>query len=161
MTPIRPDQQHLFCLFWEGLVYLDRAVCFGMSSSAGIFGAVADMLVAIYRASGFPTLLKWVDNFFAIRLPGEHWSEDDVVKVSASLGVPWAHEKMRPFASRQRYIGFDWDLGKKTVSLPFKKLESITSLVKMWCLPRAKFSAHDAAHLHGKLVHISCILPLI
>ena len=51
---------------WQGLVYVDHAVIFGLLSSAGVFGCVADMLVAIYKATGFHTLLKWVDDFFVI-----------------------------------------------------------------------------------------------
>jgi hypothetical protein len=31
---------------------------FGMSSSAGVFGAIADMLVAIYMAAGFGPISK-------------------------------------------------------------------------------------------------------
>ena len=49
LTPICPNQQHALCVFWDGLVYVDRAVMFGLSSSAGVFGSIADMLVAIYE----------------------------------------------------------------------------------------------------------------
>ena len=48
-----PEQQHSLCVFWKDKVYVDRAVMFGLSSSAGVFGSIADMLVAIYRAAGF------------------------------------------------------------------------------------------------------------
>jgi hypothetical protein len=64
-----------------------------MASSAGVFSAIADMLVAIYKASGFPTLLKWVDDFFVIHLPHEMWTENDFISVTSQLGVPWAPQK--------------------------------------------------------------------
>lgn len=48
ITPVRSSQQNFVCVFW--LVYVDRAACFGLSSSAGVFGSIADMLVAIYMA---------------------------------------------------------------------------------------------------------------
>jgi hypothetical protein len=66
MTPVDPRQQNALCIFWDGKVYVDRAVMFGLSSSAGVFGSIADMLVAIYRAAGFGPLTKWVDNFFVV-----------------------------------------------------------------------------------------------
>ena len=66
MTLVDPKQQILLCIFWEGKVYVDRAVMFGLSSSAGVFGSIADMLVAIYWVAGFGPLTKWVDDFFVI-----------------------------------------------------------------------------------------------
>jgi hypothetical protein len=44
---------------------------FGLASSAGVFGAIADMLVALYETAGFSRIPKWVDDFFVIRLPNE------------------------------------------------------------------------------------------
>ncbi|PSR80887.1 hypothetical protein PHLCEN_2v6596 [Hermanssonia centrifuga] len=71
ITPVIPSQQNALCIFWRGKIYVDRAVAFGLRSSAGVFGALADMLVAIYRASGFGPLKKWVDDFLVIRLPNQ------------------------------------------------------------------------------------------
>jgi hypothetical protein len=67
LTPIRPSQQQHLCIFWKGRIYVDRAVMFGLSSSAGVFGAIADMLVALYQAVGFSMILTWVNDFFVIR----------------------------------------------------------------------------------------------
>jgi len=53
-TPIHPNQQHALYIFWNGVVYVDRAIMFGLTSSAGVFGAIANMLVAIYEQ---PTLV--------------------------------------------------------------------------------------------------------
>ena len=64
LTPVWPSQQNALCVAWRGKVWVDRAVMFGLASSAGVFGCVADMLVDIYVASGFGPLVKWVDDFF-------------------------------------------------------------------------------------------------
>ncbi len=159
-TPVHPSEQHMLCVFWRGKFYVDRAVAFGLASSAGVFGSVADMFVAIYRAHGY-TLIKWVDDFFVICLPGQTWTEENFIGLTAPLGVPWAPTKTRPLAVQQRYIGFDWDLNKRTVSLPQEKLDAITALVSTWLEPLAKFSAKEAASLHGKLVHASSIFRII
>lgn len=98
LTPIRPDQQHVLCIYWEGLVYLDRAVMFGLASSAGVFRAMADMLVAIYGMAGFGLMQKWVDNFLAIHLPHKSWTEQDFMDLTGRFGVPWSVEKLRKFA---------------------------------------------------------------
>jgi len=36
ITPVRPSQQNFTCISWKGGVYVDRAACFGLSSSAGV-----------------------------------------------------------------------------------------------------------------------------
>ena len=161
LTPIRPDQQHALCIYWDGLVYVDRAVMFGLASSAGVFGSIADMLIAIHKRAGFFPIIKWVDDFLVIRLPGNSWTEEDFMNLTAQAGVPWSPTKHRRFASNQRYIGFDWDLSSKSVSLPAEKLSAVQELLASWEMPGALFSEHCTASLHGKLIHISCIFPLI
>lgn len=160
ITPIRPEHQNAVCLFWRGKVYVDRAVMFGLSSSAGVFGAVADMLVAVYRASGFGPIRKWVDDFLAFRLPNQTWTEEDFIALTARLGVPWSAKKTKPLSSVQRYIGFIWDLEKKTVALPQEKLVSTVAMIEPWLVHGARFTAREAASLHGKLVHAATIFHI-
>jgi len=88
-TPIRPEQQNAVCVGWEGKVYVDRALAFGLASSAGVFGSIADMLVAIYHAAGYKDILKWVDDFFVVRSALESFTEEDFMALTGSIGVPW------------------------------------------------------------------------
>ena len=114
LTPIHPDQQSSLCLLWDGKVYVDRAVMFSLFSSAGVFGAVADMLVDIYVHAGFGAIQKWVDDFLIICSPHQHWSEQDFTELTSASGVPWSHKKTRPLLTCQWYIGFLWDLPAKS-----------------------------------------------
>jgi hypothetical protein len=77
------------------------------------------------------------------------------------FGVPWSIKKLCLFSPIQRYIRFNWNLECKSVALPKEKLRATQLLVKEWQHPGASFSACEAASLHGKLVHVSCIFPLI
>lgn len=161
ITPVRPDQQASLCIQWEGKVYVDRAVMFGLASSAGVFGSIADMLVALYQAGGWPHVIKWVDDFFVIQLPGESWSEEEFMAFTGKLGVPWSPTKIRPLSTRQKYIGFIWDLDSKSVALPADKLAAVMDMLHSWIDPSPPVSAKGAASFHGKLVHISSIFSLI
>jgi hypothetical protein len=161
ITPTRPEEQNALCVFWKGRVYVDQAVAFGLASSAGVFGSLADMLVAIYAAAGFGPIKKWVDDFLVIRLPGQQWVEQDFIALTAAIGVPWSASKTRPLASVQRYIGFDWDIQNKTVALPEEKYAKLLQLVKAWSAEGARFAARKAAQLHGKLVYVATIFPLV
>jgi hypothetical protein len=129
---------------------------FGLVSSAGVFGAIADMLVALYKAAGFSRILKWVDDFFVIHLPNEDWTEQDLMALTATFGIPWSAKKMRPLSTVQHYIGFDWNLKAHTV-----KLTKILQAMDCWLQPNWTVSTRDAASMHSKLVHVSCIFPLI
>ncbi|KAH7904837.1 hypothetical protein BJ138DRAFT_1119033 [Hygrophoropsis aurantiaca] len=124
---------------------------FGLTSSAGIFGSLADMLVAIYGKAGFEQILKWVDDFFVVRLPHQSWTEADFIDLTGCCGVPWSLEKLRPLAPIQRYIGFDWNLTNKSVSFPDEKRQKLLALIAEWRVEGSKFTAKEAASLHGKL----------
>ena len=110
ITPVCPDQQQHLCVLWKDRVYVDHTVMFGLSSSAGVFGSIGDMLVAIYKKAGFFPLLKWVDDFFVIRLLDQSWTEKEFMGLTGTFGVPWSPKKTRPLAPVQRYISFEWDL---------------------------------------------------
>ena len=47
------------------------------------------------------------------------------------------------------------------VALPLNKLSWVLALLNHWISPGVSFSSCKAASLHGKLVHLSCIFPLI
>ena len=161
-TPVSPDQQWALCLFWDGKVYVDRAVPFGLASSAGVFGSVADMLIAIYEASGmFGPMVKWVDDFFVTRLPHQQSTEADFVSLTSKHGVPWNAKKLRPFNVVQRYLGYNWDLQNRTVSMPMEKLDACRHLLDSWLESKATFTMHQAETLHGKLVYMSSLFRLI
>jgi hypothetical protein len=87
-TPVAPAQQNALCILWMGLLYIDFALAFGLASSTGIFGWAADMIVVIYITLGFGPMLKWVDDVFVIRLPGQVWTKGDFHAVGDTLGVP-------------------------------------------------------------------------
>ncbi len=161
ITPVHPSQQNALCVFWKGKVYVDRALCFGLASSAGVFGAIADMLVAIYEAHGFGPIRKWVDDFFVVKLPHQSYSEQDFLALTTPAGVPWSIPKTRGFAVCQRFIGFLWHLALLTVALPPDKLDAVLLLIEEWRSPEFKAQHRDAARLHGKLVYIATIFPLI
>jgi len=161
ITPIRPSQQNSLCVCWRGRVYVDQPLMFGLSSSAGVFGSIADMLVAIYGRADFNLIHKWVDDFLVIHLPHQSWSETEFIALTAFCGVPWSIEKLHKFATVQCYIGFDWNLDRKSVAIPAEKLTKIQELVNSWLKPGARFSLVETNSMHGKLVHISCIFPII
>lgn len=119
------------------------------------------MLVAIYKATGSHAILKWVDDFCVVCLPHQSWTKNDFIDLTASFGVQWSMKKTRPLATKQQYISFNWNLCAHSVAVPPKKLSQICSLLDQWLTQDTSFSAKEVASLHGMLVHISCVFPLI
>ena len=162
ITPVRPDQQWALVIHWEDKFFVDRALPFGLASSAGVFGSIADLLVDLYNHSMlFGPMVKWVDDFLVILLPNQSWSESDFMSYTAKFGVPWSERKLRPLRQVQRYIGFDWDLSRKSVSLPEEKRTAILNLIDHWTTSSERFSVNDSLTLHGRLVFMASIFYLI
>jgi hypothetical protein len=112
------------------LIHFDNVLNFGLRSSPGIFGNIADAMVKILFFHGIDALIKWVDDFifFHYPLPSSsasepHFSYDESIiwSVADQLGWPWALNKFVPFASSFLYIGFLWDIQAKMVTLPEAK----------------------------------------
>ena len=135
LAPVQPDQQHHLCIFWNGFIYVDQAVMFGLASSTSMFGTIANILLAIYKATGFTPILKWVDSFFVIHLPNQTWMEQEFMDLTGYCGVLWSMKKMRPLAVIQQYIGFDWNLEFHTVALSSEKLSKELTLLETWLAP--------------------------
>jgi hypothetical protein len=75
--PVTPTQ-------WPGLVVrlpgedkfaIDTCNCFGLASSAGSYGIVADAGTDITRALGIGPVSKWVDDHIFFRIPRQHLQE--------------------------------------------------------------------------------------
>lgn len=163
--PIRPSQQPLFVVGWEGFYYLDHNAPFGARSSGGVFGHTADAMVAILASRGiFPTK-KWVDNFVFFRSPTTtngvtkfNFSLNDIYDIASGLGWPWKHSKTRPFATTFKFLGFIWNLDRKTVEIPDDKRVKYISKLEKWTAS-SRHTRKEAEALHGTLVHCSLAIP--
>ena len=86
------------------------------------------------------------------------YSMKDVDDISARLGVPWERSKDIPFATIVPFIGFDWDLEKKTVSLQTKKKDKYLDAAEKW-RRRETHTLEDVQKLYGKLLHTCLVIP--
>jgi len=75
---------------------------FGLSSSAGVFGSVADMLIAITEQL-VSLHCSMGNDFFVICLPDQSWTEQEFMDLTGYFGVPWSINKMRPLAMSALY----------------------------------------------------------
>lgn len=90
--------------------------------------------------------------------PEHAYSMDDVDEISAKLGIPWERSKDVPFGKVVPFIGFDWNLENKTVSLQEKKKNKYSDAVEEW-RRRKSHTLEDVQKLYGKLLHTCLIIP--
>ena len=81
----------------------------------------------------------------------------DIDQISCDLGIPWETSKDQPFADSTIYIGFTWDLKKRTVALSEAKVEKYLKAINDW-LARPKHTLKHMQELYGKLLHVASIL---
>ena len=66
IVPVHPEDHHLLGITWQGMVYVDRSLPFGLRSAPILFTAVADMITwAVYK-QGINHLLHYLDDFFVL-----------------------------------------------------------------------------------------------
>ena len=68
--PIHPEDRWLLGMVWEGDLYIDTALPFGLRSAPKIFTAVADAAEWILKLEGVKFVLHYLDDFLMIRAPG-------------------------------------------------------------------------------------------
>ena len=89
---------------------------------------------------------------------GFAYSMGDVDTISTRLGIPWERSKDVPFGRVVPFIGFDWDLENKLVSLQDNKKEKYRRVVEEW-RRRETHTLEDVQKLYGKLLHSCLVVP--
>ena len=96
VIPVHPDDHHLLTITWEGAVYVDHSLPFGLRSVPKIFTAVADAMAWALHARGIRLLLHYLDDFLFFQPAGDVFSPETktiVTSVFHELGVPVADNK--------------------------------------------------------------------
>ena len=80
-----------------------------------------------------------------------------IFNVASELGWPWAPNKHLPFAFVFPYLGFDWDLSNKTVSIPLKKCSKYLACLESWSAG-SSVSLKECQSVIGCLQHCTLVL---
>ena len=108
LVPVHPEDRLLLGMSWEGDIFVDTVLPFGLRSAPKIFTAPADALEWVTRQSGVETVIHYLDDFFLL---GEPDSEQCAVYLQLLLGVftrlkvPVAMEKLEGPVTRLTFLG--------------------------------------------------------
>ena len=128
IVPIHPDDRHLLGMKWQGQIYLDSALPFGLRSAPKAFNAVADGLEWVIRSRGVRFVAHYLDDFVVIGKP--HSDECEAALGTAlsacnNLGCPTAPEKQEGPTTCINFLGIIIDTMAQELRLPVEKLQAL------------------------------------
>ena len=160
MVPVHPQDRFLLGVQWQGLVYVDAALPFGLRSAPKIFNALADGLGWIVKEHGVQYLWHYLDDFFTCGA-----ADSDECKLNLQmlldicnhLGVPIAEEKVEGPSTSIIFLGILIDTIRCEIRLPQDKLARVRDRVKEW-LQKKRCTKHELLSLAGQLQHAATVV---
>lgn len=155
IVPVHPEDWWLLGMLWDGALYVDTALPFGLRSAPKIFNALADTLEWIARQQGVQNLFHYLDDYLVVGNPrSSECSEYLTILLSIFdyLKVPVALEKLEGPTTKITFLGIEVDTEEMILRLPSQKLKDLQELIKSWMSKRS-CCKRDLQSLAGKLQH--------
>ena len=133
--PVHPDDRWLMGMLWEGALYVDTALPFGLRSTSKIFTAIADAVEWIARQKGVQFIIHYLDDFLVIgALASLECAQALAVLKSLYelLGLPVALAKLVGPVPCLDFLGFELDSEAMEICLPHPKLAELRELIQSW-----------------------------
>ena len=153
--PVHPEDRILLGMAWEGSVYVDAALPFGLRSAPLIFSAVSDTLQWIVKKGGVTWAKHYIDDFITVGRPGAAECADNMaimLQMCERVGLLVAHEKSEGPATRLTFLGMELDTQSLEIRLPAKKLRQLKDLLACW-RGRKACRKRELLSLVGVLAH--------
>ena len=123
VVPVHPDDRWLLGVTWQGKVYVDKVLPFGLRSAPMIFSALADALVWIMKQRGVTFVVHYIDDFITLGRPGSE--EPDHARNLLGYGHAGGAWEVRTMLT---FLGIEIDSEAMELRLPQKKLLSCWKL---------------------------------
>ena len=135
LVPVHPQDRILQAVEWEGKIYVDPMLPFGLRSAPKIFTAIADALNWCLERAGVRFVSHYLDDFIIVAPP--HSQECQVAlgildTVCGRLGVPMAPHKRDGPTTCLVFVGIQIDTVTGELRLPDEKLHRLKTLLQDW-----------------------------
>ncbi len=158
--PVHPDDRWLLGLRWEGGIFIDTVLPFGLRSAPKIFNSVADTLEWVVQTAGVENVCHYLDDFLVMGALGSTQCDEGLsvlLRTLEWLGFPVAVEKLEGPSTRLTFLGIEIDTEEMVLRLPARKLEALQSLVSQW-MGRRWCVKSELQSLAGKLQHATTVV---
>ena len=131
MVPVHAEDQHLLGVCWDGTVYIDRVLPFGLRSAPKLFSAVADALQWILHKKDIEKGLHYLDDFILVagsRHRAVHQKEI-ILKSFEELKVHIEQSKLEGPSTCLSFLGIEIDTESMQLRLPSSKLSHLKKML--------------------------------
>ena len=111
-VPVHPDDRPLLGMGWEGQIYVDKVLPFGLMFAPKLYNAEADALLWILERSDGVNGLHYLDDFLFLGAPNSSQCERALQAALArcrNLGVPVAPGKTKGPNTTLTFLGIELD----------------------------------------------------
>ena len=140
LIPVHPQDRVLQGMEWEGKIYVDPCLPFGLRSAPKIFNSVADALCWCLQQAGIRFVLHYLDDYIIMSPPNSSECARAVEilgQTCAQLGVPMAANKSEGPVTSLVFLGIVMDTVAGELRLPDDKLQRLRYLLQRWGSRRA------------------------
>ena len=135
IIPVHPVDQCRLGITWQGGVYIDRALPFGLRSAPKIFMAVADAMAWVLHCRGIRCLLHYLDDFLLFGAPGTTEATQALqiaLTTFNDLHIPVATQKTEGPSPSVTFLGILIDTNAVQLRLPTDKIRRLRNLINTW-----------------------------
>ena len=159
-VPVHPEDRLLLGMIWQGKLYVDTVLPFGLRSAPKIFSAIADTLEWILVKAGVTHCVHYLDDYLTLGSPHSEECEENlklITQMCKQLGLPLALEKVDGPTQCLTFLGITLDTVRLEIRLPQDKLQELKSLISRW-LSRKKAQKRELLSLVGHLAHAAKVV---
>ncbi len=156
-VPVHPEDSLLLGMHWQGRIFVDRTLPFGLRSAPLIFTALADALQWIMEQFGATWVRHYVDDYITIGSPGSQVCAKNVsamLAMCAEANMPIEPEKNEGPSTTISFLGLELDSMTMEVRLPQDKLIRLRAVLESW-KGRKAGKKRELLSLIGLLSHAS------
>ena len=155
LVPVHPQDRILQAVEWEGHIFVDPMLPFGLCSAPKIFNSLADALNWCLQQAGIRYVLHYLDDFIIIAPPDSQECEEALAildRVCDQLNIPMAAHKREGPTTCLIFLGILIDTVAGELRLPEEKLARLRALLHQWGEKRA-CTRRELESLIGLLNH--------
>ena len=133
--------RHLLGMVWDGDLYIDTTLPFGLRSAPKIFNALADAIEWIAKYRGVSFLAHFLDDFITLSPPGSPTCQRNLtvpICTCRILNIPLATEKQEGTSTCLPFLGIELDTVKLELRLPAEKLARLQATIGRWACKKSR-----------------------
>ena len=158
--PIHPSDRRLLGMSWNGQLYIDTVLLFGLRSAPKVFSAVADAVEWVALQFGVSILLHYLDDFLTMGKANTSECKRNLellIELCNKLGLPLKWQKREGPVTTLIFLGILIDTQRMELRLPDEKLRELKSLISKW-LSKRTGKKREVLSVIGKLAHAAKII---